>query len=458
MKKILSWIFGPKTHRLPKNFKKQIDPEALDILQRLQRAGFESYLVGGCVRDLFLQDKPKDFDIATRATPQQVKAVVKRSFIIGKRFRIVVAKRPFHKASNPEVDSLFPPLLKRVQEKEYQITTFRRAPVEVQGQINENVFGNPDEDATRRDFTINGLFLNPFSGEIVDYVGGLEDLQNRKLRMIGDPLERFQEDPVRILRALRFLHRANLKWDRPTQQALEKALPSLEFAKKERVREEILKIFREGQSAAVLKDFHKHNVWKYLNTFFAEALQQYGPYENYLEKLGKVLAEEPWRDSQNPAPLFFLIFAPMLLGKHRVSGPFLNEIQDTFKVSKKEREDIMRIQIFLNRLAREDKTDQLLRRYLAPNPRFAPHQIQCFYVLKILGELKEGPFTQLWSQAEEAYKQHLPFIKNLKESNYSSDSARSSSRRRGRRSRPPSASGERSSGSTGSGSTPPTSS
>ncbi len=435
---------GPKKHNLPKNFKKQIDPEALDIVHRLQRAGFESYLVGGCVRDIIFQKKPKDFDIATRATPQQVKAVVKRAFIIGKRFRIVVAKRPCPPLGHKESQGLFPTLLQRPLEKEYQITTFRRAPVEVQGQINENVFGDPNEDASRRDFTINGLFLNPFSGEILDYVGGLQDLKDRKLRIIGEPLSRFQEDPVRILRAFRFLHRAELKWERGTFQSLEKALPSLEFAKKERVREEILKIFREGQSQLVLKDFHRLKVWKYLNKFFADALAEEASYEPYIEKMAKSASEEPWLDPQNPAPLFFLLLYPLIMGTQKIAPVLMNGILDTFKVSKKEREDLERIQGFLFRLAREENAEGILRKYLAPNPRHAQHQIQCFYVLKILAMLGEPPYKDLWKQAEKAWKEHMPHLEEVRQSLHSNPrhgsgaSGRSSPRRRSRRARPPS--------------------
>ena len=121
MKKILSWIFGSKGHGLPSNYQKLLDKDAVDIVGQLKHAGFETYLVGGCVRDILIGIKPKDFDIATRATPQQVRAVVKRSFIIGKRFRIVVAKR-FSPAEKHSKEELFPVIISRAPEKEFQIT------------------------------------------------------------------------------------------------------------------------------------------------------------------------------------------------------------------------------------------------------------------------------------------------------------------------------------------------
>ncbi len=413
MKKILSWIFGEKGQGLPKHYQKLLDRDAVDIVEQLHRANFETYLVGGCVRDILLGIKPKDFDIATRATPQQVKAVVKRSFIIGKRFRIVVAKR-FMSSENHSNDDLFPVLITRAPEKEFQITTFRRTPEEFQGVMNENVFGSPEDDALRRDFALNGLFLDPFSGKIVDYVGGMDDLAKKRLRIIGNPWERFKEDPIRILRALRFMGRAGLKLEAKTQTALEGSLSSLADAKKERVREEVLKIFKEGSAGKVFAEFHRLNVWEYINPSFAKALKIDPKGEKQLEHIASCVTHQPWKDSMNLAPLFYLLFAPFALSGQKAVSALLADIADNFKVSHKERDDLNRISLFLQRMSKEPLNDQF-HRHLLENPKLASSQLQCFFTLKILADANIGDFKKIWHHWEGAWKKHLSFIHALAE-------------------------------------------
>ncbi len=178
----------PLRRRLPFS-RRRLDRGGTEIVRRLQEAGFEAYFVGGCVRDLLLGRQPKDFDIATSARPNQVRRLFRRSRIIGRRFRLA------HVYSGREV---------------FEVATFRRVPPELEeGEVQmireDNTFGTAAEDARRRDFTVNALFLDPVEGEIVDWVGGFEDLAARRLRSIGDPRLRFREDPVRILRLLKFL-------------------------------------------------------------------------------------------------------------------------------------------------------------------------------------------------------------------------------------------------------------
>ena len=182
----------------------QIDSDAAKVVQRLRRYDHKAYLVGGCVRDLLLGRKPKDFDVVTSATPQEIKRLFRNCRIIGRRFRLA------HVFFGPKV---------------IETSTFRANPREVEedeadggteaesGDLlirRDNVFGSPEEDARRRDFTINGLFYDLESGQVIDHVSGLADLEARLVRTIGDPDIRLREDPVRILRAVKFAARCEL--------------------------------------------------------------------------------------------------------------------------------------------------------------------------------------------------------------------------------------------------------
>ncbi len=206
---------------------KAIDPAALAIVDSLQSRGFTAYLVGGCVRDLLLGKRPKDFDIATTALPQQIRRAVPNAFIIGKRFRLVLVKRG------------------NVQ---YEVATFRRdaRPNENLEELppGDNIFGTPQEDAKRRDFTINALFYDPQSEDLIDYAGGLKDLDAGIVRMIGDPNVRLIEDPIRILRGIRLAHMIRFRLESGLKSSMGKTAPELKKTALPRRREEILKFLR----------------------------------------------------------------------------------------------------------------------------------------------------------------------------------------------------------------------
>jgi len=193
----------------------QIDSSALDVTDQLQQAGYQALLVGGCVRDLLVGLTPKDFDIATNATPEEVRGLFRRSRLIGRRFRIVHV---------------------RIGREIFEVSTFRKSaqepdpaqPTSVPATdtdrvhdsagiiLRDNVFGTLEEDAFRRDFSINALYFDPNTEEVIDYVGGLDDLQSRTLRLIGEPQRRLTEDPVRLLRAIRFQAKLNFDlWNLP---------------------------------------------------------------------------------------------------------------------------------------------------------------------------------------------------------------------------------------------------
>ncbi|MCC6525808.1 MAG: polynucleotide adenylyltransferase PcnB [Polyangiaceae bacterium] len=211
-----------------------VDPDVRKVIRRLTQNGHEAYLVGGCVRDLLLGRQPKDFDVATSAHPEDVRTLFRNSRIIGRRFRLVHVL--FHGG------------------KVIEVATFRKNPNEEDTPAeaalirSDNVFGEADEDARRRDFTINGLFYDIERSHIIDWVGGMRDIQRRVMRTVGDPETRFIEDPVRILRAIKFAGRLDLGIARPVYDAIVYCRESLKLAARPRVAEEILRLMRGGEA------------------------------------------------------------------------------------------------------------------------------------------------------------------------------------------------------------------
>jgi poly(A) polymerase len=209
-----------------------IDEEALKVLYRLHRHGFTSYLVGGSVRDLLLGKVPKDFDIATNAHPHQISALFKNSRAIGRRFRLI---HIFFKGR-----------------KIIEVSTFRSRSEfeETQNEEGETIrtdsFGTPQEDAFRRDITINGLFYNIADFSIIDYVGGMADLQRKLIRTIGDPDERFQQDPVRMIRVIRHAARTGFSIDDRTYQAILCRREEIKKCSPSRLRDEFLRDLKDG--------------------------------------------------------------------------------------------------------------------------------------------------------------------------------------------------------------------
>jgi poly(A) polymerase len=253
--KLLSSLFKKKFPVIvPKNghamSRNQIDRNVHDIMGRLRGNGFDAYLVGGCVRDILLGKKPKDFDIVTNARPQQIKRLFRRCFLIGRRFRLA------HVYIS--------------HDRFVEVATFRAAvePEQVadegQGRFAaNNVYGTIEEDALRRDFTVNGLYYNSADGSIVDYGGGLEDLKKRTLRSVGDPMVRFKEDPVRIIRAARFCAQLGLTPSRRDQKAAIASASFIAQANAHRMLEELYKILRCGASSGTIGNLKEFGVLQY---------------------------------------------------------------------------------------------------------------------------------------------------------------------------------------------------
>ncbi|MEE2643638.1 MAG: polynucleotide adenylyltransferase PcnB [Myxococcota bacterium] len=219
-----------------------LDSDAMALIEVLQRAGHEAYFVGGCVRDLLLGLKPKDFDLATSAKPNEIKRLFRNCRLIGRRFKLA------H--------------LLYGRGKIIEVATFRRAPKEEFQDgvliVDDNNFGDRLSDAYRRDFTINALFYDPIQRCIFDECGGLKDLHERRLKLIGEPRQRFQEDPIRMLRGLKFLARLKLNFDPTTEAALRSEGGELIKAAKPRFLQELLRMLQGGaakHSYQLLEEF-----------------------------------------------------------------------------------------------------------------------------------------------------------------------------------------------------------
>ncbi len=217
-----------------------IDPHALTTVRRLRRFGHKAYLVGGCVRDLLLGLTPKDFDIATNARPEEIKSIFRNSRIIGRRFRLV---HLYFRGGKIFEVSTFRAQVEADDESPDQDLLIRR----------DNIFGSEEEDARRRDFTINGLFYDIGSGKIIDHVGGLPDIKARYLRMIGDPDIRLREDPVRVLRAIRFVAKVDLKPDPALWASIASHRDELTRCAPARILEETLRLLRIGHAERTVR-------------------------------------------------------------------------------------------------------------------------------------------------------------------------------------------------------------
>ena len=225
--------------------RKNIDPDALRVLYRLDKLGYTAYLVGGGVRDLLLGRTPKDFDVGTSAKPNEVKHAFRNCFLIGRRFRLAHV---------------------RFGQKVIETATFRQNSQTVgeiiehaaEGPFEDNTFGTPETDAHRRDFTVNGLFYNIRDFSVIDWVGGLEDLDRKLIRSIGDPMIRFREDPVRMMRAIKFASRLGFTIEKGTEKAIRKLHSMILTAAPPRVCEEVFRLFPYGKSEAAFR-----MMWEY---------------------------------------------------------------------------------------------------------------------------------------------------------------------------------------------------
>jgi poly(A) polymerase len=239
--------------------RERLSPAAAKVCAVLREGGFSAYVVGGAVRDLLLGIAPVDFDVATDARPEQVKPLFRRALIIGRRFRLV------HVMMGPET---------------VEVSTFRSAEggtseKDEHGRVlRDNVFGTLEGDALRRDFTVNALYYDPATEEVVDFHGGMADLKKRVMRVIGDPETRYREDPVRMLRAVRLAAKLGLTLDPATREPIRALAPLMERVPPARLFDEMLKLLLSGHASACLRQLREVGLHKGLLPLLDVILEQ----------------------------------------------------------------------------------------------------------------------------------------------------------------------------------------
>ena len=300
-----------KSHRISRKY---ISQNALKVLYRLKKAGYAACLVGGSVRDLLLGRCPKDFDVATDATPEAVRELFNNSRLIGRRFRLV------HVFFSEEI---------------IEVSTFR-ANTEESGSESEeepsmiladNTYGTIEEDAWRRDFTVNAMFYNIADFSVIDYTDGLLDLENRVIRMIGDPVQRYHEDPIRLLRAIRLAAKLQFTIHQDTEAPLGELSLLLQHVPPSRLFDELLKLFFDGYAVATYEYLNKYD---YLGVLFPQTKAALESKKNHQDKklveLAMAATDERFKDdrSLNPGFLFSILMWPAL-------QKILDEESDNFK-------------------------------------------------------------------------------------------------------------------------------
>ncbi len=285
-------IIPRREHNLSR---KNIDPDALKVLYRLHRHGFKAYLVGGSVRDLLLGRRPKDFDVGTDARPNQVYKLFRNSRIIGRRFRLV---QVFFRGG-----------------KIIEVSTFRRAADPDSDEVlgSNNTFGTAAEDAMRRDLTINALFYDIADFSIVDYVGGMEDLQNQLVRAVGDADVRFHRDPVRVLRAVRHAARIGFTLTRDTRAAVNEHRREFSLCPTSRIRDELMRDLQGGSAASWLDLAHRtkvlYSLLPTLEDYYGRgpgAAKRRGQVIELMAKVDQAVAQgQPYPDAVVVAALFW---------------------------------------------------------------------------------------------------------------------------------------------------------
>ena len=263
----------------------KISKHALGIILSLQKNNYEAYIVGGAIRDILINQNPKDFDIATSATPEQIRRLFKKSRIIGRRFKLV------HVLDGRDI---------------IEVSTFRAKPQEreimANGVERDNAYGTLKEDAERRDFTSNSIYFNPTNNKLIDFYGGIDDIKNKQLTIIGIPEIRFQEDPIRILRAIRFAAKLDLSINEDIKSIIHKNINLLENIPYSRLFDEVMKLFLTGHALKSVILFNKFN----LSKKFFPVLQSINPSTQAFLKQGLRDTDKRIHESKSVNPGFLL--------------------------------------------------------------------------------------------------------------------------------------------------------
>jgi poly(A) polymerase len=313
--------------------RRDVDPDALKVLYRLHEHNYIAYLVGGSVRDLLLQRRPKDFDIGTSAHPHQVKKLFRNCWIIGRRFRLAHVKygnktievatfRRHFAASEatPETENIVADA--GVIEPDAETAASMRRRAEDHLIHRDNTYGTPEEDAFRRDFTVNALFYDIGTFSIIDYVGGLNDLETRVIRCIGDPEVRFLEDPVRMLRAVVLAARLQFEIDQPVLDAIATHRHEIARSAPPRLLEEYYKILRSGHAEEAFKQLRATGLLKAITPELSGAAEQVWRSINALDRYRAQFDDAP-DGMTNPILAGTLLFPLGLVARRRFSADAL---------------------------------------------------------------------------------------------------------------------------------------
>ena len=293
-----------KDHQISKS---QISRAASKVISGLTDSGYEAYLVGGGVRDLLLGDKPKDFDVATSATPEQIRRVFRQARIIGRRFQIV------HVRFGREIIEVTTFRGSHATNSSSQTTTNQKNKSLSSDKgilLRDNVYGDLESDALRRDFTVNALYYDYNSEEIIDFTNGMADLKQRRLCIIGDAQTRYKEDPVRMLRAVRFSSKLGFELDRDTESAVYKNADLLSEIPAARLFEEVLKLFMSGHASACLHQLRQFDLLKHLFPGLADSLQSGSEFDSNFVEFAASNTDKRIRRGKSVTPAF--IYAAML--------------------------------------------------------------------------------------------------------------------------------------------------
>jgi poly(A) polymerase len=305
---------GREVHRIDDRL---IDHQADKVVRTLQQAGYEAYIVGGAVRDLLLGHRPKDFDVATNATPEQVKSLFRRAFIIGRRFRLVHVVYGRGREHEKIEVSTFRAMMDNAaaEQVEGNEKTSKSAlagkshVVDAAGRVlRDNVWGPQDEDAARRDFTVNALYYDPVRAVVVDYHHGIADARKRLLRMIGDPATRYREDPVRLIRAVRFAAKLGFEVEPGTRQPMRQCAELLANVPVSRMFDEMIKLLQTGHALASLEELEKQGLHRGIFPLLDAVLEDAHRHDGQEQFIRRALADTDRRVTEGlpVAPSFML--------------------------------------------------------------------------------------------------------------------------------------------------------
>lgn len=305
-------IYSLEEHKIGAS---QIDPQAFYVIHKLREAGYKAYLVGGGVRDLLLKQKPKDFDISTSAKPEEIRALFRNAILIGRRFRLAHI---------------------RFGKKIIEVSTFRAGETEAADLIvRDNVWGSEEEDVLRRDFTINGLFYDPETEEVIDYVDGYQDIEKRVLRTIGKPEVRFIQDPVRMIRLIKFCARFNFDIEAPTFEALLRCKKEILKSSSARVLEELLRMLESGSAKTFFHLLHQYGMLHSLLPELAHYLEIHPETSLFslLEEIDSEIKKQPnpFDRSLLLSALIFPVFDEYMKGRVKLHSklPHLGQIAES---------------------------------------------------------------------------------------------------------------------------------